>query len=248
MMTDNQKRELTEEYILAVSDVRNLISETATFCQSLKHAKAIDHCRHGLARRMFLLTRCLEQFLNISPPQRTEHLKMVEKYDLDIFLHAFLMNISGGINNLAWILFYEKGVCEKEDEKRFKKNINLFNKEFQRYLNETIIKKCDDYKDWHKNLTNFRDPIAHRIPPYIIPSIMNDAETEKHRKLWDDFLKTKDLDKRNSILNDMDKIGVYEPIYTHSYVEKSDIIFFHPRNISDIKIFKDISETVINNF
>jgi len=131
-------------------ELEDLVLEILPFCDLFKenNTNAFDHCQYGLLRRIFLIKRCLTNFILIAPPHNSCCLSEDKRRDLNLFLHSFLINISGGIGNLAWIWFYQRKIYEKENIENFKYNVNLFGNEFSEYLEQKIIKKCQEYKKW----------------------------------------------------------------------------------------------------
>ena len=90
-------------YFEAQQELNDTILKTSAFCESLKieNKEAYEYCFYGVLRRIFLVKRCLENFLQITPPGRDKDLQEEQRKDLNLFLHAFLLHISGGIDNLA---------------------------------------------------------------------------------------------------------------------------------------------------
>lgn len=92
-----------EEIFAAYSEVQHRYSELTikiyTFTSRLQNDRAIEFMQHGVNRRLGVIYRCLENIFNTFPPNRTELLGRDDLLDVEINLHAFLINIYGIIEN-----------------------------------------------------------------------------------------------------------------------------------------------------
>ena len=104
------------------------------------------------------------------------------KLDSTINLHAFLINIFGLLDNLAWVVIHEQQLTDKID----KKNVGLyenktqvcFTEKFRSYLNSDRMKK------WRNEyLKNYRDALSHRIPPYVPPKTLNPEQKTQEEQI-----------------------------------------------------------------
>ncbi|MCX5813612.1 MAG: hypothetical protein NT178_13860 [Proteobacteria bacterium] len=239
-------KEIYDGYSEAHHELNSVILLMLPFCGSLEaeNRVAYDYAFYGVVRRIYIIKRCLNNFERISPPEKNEYLDDDLRSDLTLFLHAFLLHISGGIDNLAWVWFYTQKIDEKTDPEKFKGNINLFNKKFQKYLHKDIIDKCSEFNTWYNYLKNYRDPIAHRVPPYIIPYTVDPKNETEHRML---------IVHLNSVIDEEDKINIqkklnllrdYEPRYLHSFIQDKEIVRFHPQAIVDTRTFCELAKSV----
>lgn len=199
----------------------------------LKNPNAIENLCQGVMRRGFVNAHCLRRIYEISPPTRTNPLTHEEREDITVFLLTFLFNVSGIIDNLSWIWFYEKKICEKEDPEKFKFKVHLFDKDFKKYLTDEVKKELQIFNKWQNHIKNFRDPIAHRIPLYVIPYFLDEEGARKHKLLVEKFNNETDIDERKRLLEEMDNCGVYEPAYMHSFSEESPLVAMHPQLLAD---------------
>jgi hypothetical protein len=246
-------KEIYDGYSKAHDELDSLILLMLPFCSSLEAESilAYDYSFYGVARRTYIIKRCLINFEQISPPDKNEYLDDDQRGDLTLFLHAFLLHISGGIDNLAWVWFYTQKIDKVENPKKYKYKISLFNSEFQKYLHKEIIDKCSEFKEWYCYLKNYRDPIAHRVPPYIIPYTVDPKNKTEHNELVAYLSSVNDEDDKINIRKKLDSLRDYEPRYTHSFIEDKRIVRFHPQTIADARTFCVLAKLVfgclINN-
>ena len=110
-------------------------------------------------RRGFVNAHCLRRIYEISPPTRTNPLTHEEREDITVFLLTFLFNVSGIIDNLSWIWFYEKKICEKEDPEKFKFKVHLFDKDFKKYLTDEVKKELQIFNKWQNHIKNLLEKL-----------------------------------------------------------------------------------------
>jgi hypothetical protein len=71
--------------------------------------RAKEFADHGLARRIQIMTACIEHVFESVPPERTDRPSMDDLKYAVVFIQAFVFNAFGCLDNLAWIW-----VCETE--------------------------------------------------------------------------------------------------------------------------------------
>lgn len=209
----------------------NLVSKISTLSGNLKEEKAKEYLFHGVARRLGIIERCVENIYSIYPLERTELLSCGELKDLDINLHAFFVNIFGLLDNLAWVLIHEKRL--KIDKKHvglyIDKTQECFEEKFRDYLNSEHMKK------WHNEyLKNYRDALSHRIPLYVPPKTLTSEQknrTEFIEKQLNDSIKLRDYSAIDNLHNRDAKIGNPCPFFIHSISEEKIDISFSTRKL-----------------
>ncbi len=246
-LTEKNIIQIKQGYAEAHQELNNTILNMIPFCKSLEieNKKAYDYCYHGVLRRIFLIKKCLENFERITPPERNSYLDDEQRKDLNLFLHSFLLHISGGIDNLAWVWFYKRKIDQVEDTIKYRFKINLFGKDFKKYLDKEVIDKCREFKSWYELLKNFRNPAAHRVPPYIVPYTVAPSDEKLHSELMQKLSTTNDEKLQSKIQEQLDNLRDYEPIYMHSFIEGSEMVRLHPQTISDSRSFCVLVNLVI---
>ena len=134
----------------------------------------------GVCRRLNIIQGCIRNIYRIFPVERTQLLDENERADVAINLHAFLINIHAVPDNLAWAYLLERGVTLKPSQ------VGLFNKHTKPYMRKEIFEslKSNGITKWHIGYAkNYRDALAHRIPPYVAPDVLTAEQEEKHRGL-----------------------------------------------------------------
>jgi hypothetical protein len=144
-------------------------------------AQARRHFTEGFERRHYML-QLSRLFLcqNYSQPRR-EPLATSETTHCAIHLNAYYLNLSGSLDNLAWVLQYEwqllPGVLE--DGGRERQACQLFGQRFLdalRSRHPELASMLMQHGNWARELAELRDPAAHRVPIYVPPSVITSQE------------------------------------------------------------------------
>ena len=82
--------------------------------RNYKDERAKEFARHGFARRVKTTARCIQNIFRILPPEGDDLPSAEEVTDATVNLQAFVFNVYGATDNLAWIWVREKGVKESD--------------------------------------------------------------------------------------------------------------------------------------
>ena len=166
----------------------------------------------GFARRTRMLRRSFMEIMGIASPLRKKPLSRKELIELELHLNSLYLHVRGGLDNLAWYVVWEFEILGRvrEEEHKFRTRVSLFRKELQRQLANiapctTVLarSRCD----WYKDLTELRDPVAHRVPICAVRAILTPSEGQKWRKTFDLAIlaiNRKDRDEAERLFADMD--------------------------------------------
>jgi hypothetical protein len=140
----------SNEQLQELSDERgNIASKHVRLMESYlgrkyENARAREYAQHGFIRRIKTLARCVENVFSILPPDLAELPTTNELSDAAINLQAFVLNVFGSIDNLAWIWVLERRIVEKDGSQLRANYVGLresntivrgtFSQEFRAYL------------------------------------------------------------------------------------------------------------------
>lgn len=170
VLSDSHINQLGAEFPKAMGAYARTQIELVATGHRLTQPKAQEYAVQGAGRRFRLIHQCIANIYRLYPPQQTQLLADKALLDIDVNLHAFFVNVFGLLDNLAWAVAYEKRLVSKIH----RNDITLYGKDlkknmapaFRKYLNTERIKK------WHyQHLKDFRDALAHRVPPYLPPYV-----------------------------------------------------------------------------
>ena len=157
-------------------------------------------------------------------PPRKKALDHYVATELGTHVNAYYLNLRGALDNMAWALIYELSLKSpvNEDSGKIRQYCDLFGKEFLGDLKKARADLADllgDKLDWSRNLKQFRDPAAHRIPLYIPPGVLREEEVEEFRRI--DELAAKDKEERGGrsryeVLLEARSLARFEPILVAS--------------------------------
>lgn len=136
---------------------------------SFQKSKSKEFMMQGVARRFGTIKRCVENIFSDFPLNRKSLLNKNQLWDISINLHAFFTNLSGLMDNLAWVIVHEKGLTHLESKPL---EIGLFKEEILKNITPEFKKylKSPQLSKWYKQyFLEYRHPLSHRIPLYIPP-------------------------------------------------------------------------------
>lgn len=210
-----------------------------------KSDKAREYAQHGFGRRVQLLRRCIENVFRIVPPGTIKIPSKSRLYDAQINIQAFFANAYGIVDNLAWIWVYERGLKLPRKKIGFRKHHNEVRSSFSGELQKYI----DGLDTWFNYLVEYRDALAHRIPPYIPPGAVlrknvvayNDLMSRMNAALGrlDSFEYERLCARQNALL-------IFQPLITHSVTETTAHFAFHPQLIADFLTVEELGNKVLS--
>jgi hypothetical protein len=204
--------------------------------------KAGEYARHGFARRIQTLERCIHNLFRIIPPGVVKVPRREKLHDAQIQLQAFLANAYGCVDNLAWVWVHECGLRKKLKPNQVglrKHNIKVrksLSAEFQNHLS-----KVDDWFDY---LADYRHALAHRIPPYIPPGSVRSEDTDTYNELQRAMNKAiwrSDGDEYDKLLDQQRRLYVFQPLMGHSLNESKGIVRFHMQILADFLTVEELA-------
>jgi hypothetical protein len=190
--------------------------------------------------------RCTRIVFDKLPPDRDDLPSEDDRTDSAIALQAFLFNLYGSIDNLAWIWVLEKGVTKTDGSKLspFKVGLGSKNLEVRASLPVTFRVYLEGLSPWFENLENYRHALAHRIPLYIPPYAVRKSDEQAYRDLvkrLDDAFDRDDYEECERLLSDQEKMVEFSPWIAHSFAEQSVPIAFHPQLLADFNTLVEIA-------
>lgn len=236
--------EIRRAYAEVQSNLQDLVVDLpASLAPILKVEKAQEYLTQGVCRRLGIIQRSMENIFSLHPVDRTELLSHDEQSDLAINLHAFLIHTHGIPDNLAWVYALENKLGFKAD------HVGLFKKETKKALPDKVREyvNSEAIAGWHKNYAkNFRDALAHRVPPYIPPFVINSRNADRYNELQ---LQINTATARGefglvlALYEEQESLGQIALAYAHSLNEGSSMIL-HPQIIADARTVIEIINTI----
>lgn len=166
----------------AILDQEHDLLEKAFFKpKDLTNRQAIRHLKEGLIRRLYMMRSSRVFMRENTQPDRQEPLSAYLATELAVHVNGYYLNLCGALDNMAWMLAYEWTLLPNLDENSIdsRRYCNLFSNRFLqdvRRKHSGLAQMLTDHVDWNRELREFRDPAAHRIPLYISPGVITSEE------------------------------------------------------------------------
>lgn len=250
--TDETLRHLEVEYGKVTGSLRKLVERfLIEVSPKLTNPRAKEYLEHGVCRRIRVLERSIERIYEIFPPDRKEKLTRDELSDVQIYLHAFVINLFGLLDNLAWVYVIEH---ELEAEVGGYKGVGLYAKGTQSILPPDLkaFVDLDSTKNWYEEyVKNYRDALAHRIPLYVPPLIVTDAEAARWRELdsriWE-CIQNHEFEALEDLKGEEAALGIVCDMFSHSLSEsESKTLYIHPQLLVDGATVLELCEVYLSN-
>lgn len=197
-----------------------------------------EHGKQGLGRRLGTMQRCIENVFELLPPDLADIPKKDSTKNAEISIQAFVMNVFGCLENLAWVWAHEKGVTQPDGSPLEPKMIGLKrqNKRMWKSMRVELRQYLVSRGQWFSHIKNFRDALAHRIPLYIPPYIVDPTNFDEYHRLEvraHETLLAGDVGEHERLMAEQRKLCFFRPWMTHSFEEKSPQVVFHPQLLAD---------------
>ena len=216
-----------------------------------KNAKAGEHALHGLSRRLGTLIRSINLVFECLPPELDAIPERDTVIDATIAIQSFVLNTFGCLDNLAWIFVHEKGVTKADGTALDPQGVSLGSKAVRAKFSKEFNAYIDSRDDWFKEIKDFRDALAHRIPLYIPPFIVGPDVMDEYNRLERDSgeaLRAGKLEEYDRLQADQKKLGRFRPWMTHSRTENAPSIVFHPQLLADFNTVDEFGREMLKEF
>lgn len=235
--TDEQVAELRANRQTITSDLGQLMFNTVVAGQNYEHVSVRKHLLHGVARRVDVMKRTINNIFDRFPPDTTRPLSKDALSDVQINLHAFVTNLDGVFDNWAWAFVYRHGL-ENDIPRR---EVGLFRDRTTQHLSAVLrdYVTSEHITRWHAEyLKSFRDALAHRIPLYVPPSEVTPAEGERYNELEKEkvqLIQEMKWERLNEVEQEQAEIGRPCFEFLHSYSEggQPQAMLIHPQVLCD---------------
>jgi hypothetical protein len=238
MYTSEQSEKFNREHDEITAALQDLMFEGMSQAQSVDIESSRRHLLHGAGRRMGVLKKSLKQIFTLFPPSQQIPLQRELLTDVQIFLHAFVINVAGIFDNWAWAFLYRHGLTGEIGNPR---NVGLFKKETRRYLPKLLktYLESPEIASWHEEYAKgYRDSLAHRIPLYIPPASWTNEDAERYQQLEKEkiaCIQAHEWKRLDEVWDEQDKVGKPCPVFLHDLSPESPSkpVYLHPQLLCD---------------
>jgi hypothetical protein len=181
-------------------------------------ADAQRHLHHGFMQRLLMVQAGRVNLLTQADGSDRTPRGVYTATELSLQANAYYLNLRGALDNLAWSLQYQWGLLPGigEDVGR-RTSIYLFGQDFLSALQvahsalETTLRA---HSSWAQDLTNRRDPAAHRIPLQVPRSVYTEEDVLRMRDIERDAARVFESGKHSegmAVLREIERLGAFEP-------------------------------------
>ena len=233
-----QIAQFRQEFGRVTTDLQALMFRGMAEAQGAQCDDVRKYLNHGVGRRLSILKRSTEQIFEIFPPDREQKLTRDEVTFVQVFLHAFVINLSGVFDNWAWAFIHRHDLLAEVGGAL---NVGIFKRNTQRFLADTLRDYLNEspISDWHeKYAKNYRDALAHRIPLYVPPANWTTEDRTNYDRLEVEkarLIGAEDWDQLDITWNEQDQIGTPCFFFMHEYSpdENARPVYLHPQVLID---------------
>jgi len=202
-----------------------------------------EFATHGLLRRLATLVRCIENIFRILPPEHADLPTPDQRIDATISLQAFIINIFGCADNLAWIWVHENRL----ELNRTQVGLRAVNSQVRQSFSAEFQNILDDLDPWFRHLENFRHALAHRIPLYIPPYVVREENARAYHDLEVRIAECA-VNHTNSewdrLVEMQNALTEFRPVFTHSFEEESPKSALHPQVLADFNTIDQLGTKI----
>ena len=216
--------------------------------RGFQNERAKEFAQNGYVRRLNVLARCIENVFALIPPERTEPVERDVRRDAEIQIQASVFNVFGAADNLAWIWVSEKGIRRANGSEIPHTRIGLrpANEEVRALLPQALRDYVAGFDAWFDAIDNYRHALAHRIPLYIPPFMVDPAEADRYQALEqakNAALLAGNLPEHGRLRAEQATLEFFRPWMQHSFGEQAQPMVFHPQLLANFNTIEEMGRT-----
>lgn len=219
--------------------------------QAFAVPEAEMHARHGLARRLAMLGRCVERVYELLPPEQAGVPERRAINEATAHIQAFVMNAFGACDNLAWLWVLERHVAQPNGDPLPARRVGLGARyqHVRASLTPALQDLLNERAAWFSHLTDFRDALAHRIPLYIPPFMVDPADAEQYAALdqaASQSLLAGDVAAYEAHVVNRDALRHFKPLMTHALAPQAPLVVFHAQLLADLNTVNELATAFLD--
>jgi len=249
--SDEALKDLARNYSAIKSKLTDLLEKYISL--NLKNPRAQEFARHGFPRRLKIMDRCITNVFDQIPPESAKLPSRDELSDATINIQSFVFNVFGAVDNLAWIWMAERGQKRDDGTPVPDTHIGLGPKNDS--VRGTLSPELRDYlktlEKWFDHLSNLRHALAHRIPLYIPPYVIETKDLAAYREFelkMNEAAKKRDFKEYDRLSAEQLGLGRFRPWIQHSFEENAGPVVFHAQMLADFNTIDELAHKMLVEF
>ncbi|HEY0414469.1 MAG TPA: hypothetical protein VGD66_15145 [Allosphingosinicella sp.] len=210
--------------------------------------RAGEFARTGFGRRLGCLEHAMKKMDTVYPPNSPDASRDQVR-DAELILQAFVMNVFGAIDNLAWIWALERRVTGAKAQALYPAEICFVGPRsgwMVASLLPPVVAAIDNAKEWFNQIGAYRHGVAHQIPIYI-PRLFSadDAKTsEELGAAINEAIAAGDTKRMLPLLNRRHSLGNYGAYMALNGEQRPMLL--HPQMVCDLATVVELGEIIMS--
>lgn len=220
--------------VKVITDFHDVMLENVGQASKQPSKEARDYLNYGVGRRLNVIQLSIRRIYELFPPSQVEALPKETIHEVQVYLQAFVINVSGIFDNWAWAFILRHNLLEKVGGKF---SVGMFLPKTQQCLPTSLrdYVTTEPRVSWHKKyMKDYRDALAHRIPLYVPPSRIDPKDIERYKELEarkQQLLEAHSWDELDRITDEQESLGKALPAFLKDF--SSPEVYFHPQLNAD---------------
>lgn len=216
--------------------------------RAYQNPRAKEFAEHGFLRRVKSMARSITNVFTLLPPEKEDIPGSEARHDAEINIQAFLLNTFAATDNLAWIWVGERNITRPDGTELAQTQVGLRKQRIRASFSPEFLAYLETLDAWFGHLENFRHALAHRIPLYIPPYMIDPNDEKAYLELKaakNAALLGGDLDQYERHSAALKKLTFFRPWMTHSFTEKAKHVVFHAQLLADFNTLDELGRNMI---
>jgi hypothetical protein len=170
--------------------------------------------------------------------------------DVAIQVQAFIFNVFGCLDNVAWIWVLERNVTKTDGTRLPSEWISLRtkNEAVRKSFGHDLRQYLDGMSSWFDYLEDYRHALAHRIPLYVPPFAIASADADRYLELERSIFalhRQRRYTEAQAQELERDRLRFFQPSIKHSWTSPGGGIQFHTQMLTDFKTIEAIGSRLL---
>jgi hypothetical protein len=249
-----QAEQLNQHLADVLAELQDLQLQIVAQGQPLEVTSRVrEHLLQGAARRVGVIRRSIENVFALFRPNMEHPLSRDHLSDVQINLHAFIINLYGIYDNWAWAYVLRHNL---EGVIGDRNRVGLFHNATRNHLPPSLktYLMTSTTIDWHKRYAkSYRDALAHRIPPYIPPAEFTPEEGARYNELENEkvvCISSRRWERLDEVWAEQAALGRPSFTFLHAFTEDEPPrpIILHPQMLSDGKAVAEFGRLFLKHW